>query len=68
MGLAVSYAVRFRQIASKLDWSDKTLIARFYDGLKDSVKDDLCKANRPDRLNEYVEMVVRIDERLYERI
>ena len=43
-------------------------MVRFYDGLKDLVKDDLYKANRSKRLNEYVEIIVKIDERLYERI
>jgi hypothetical protein len=42
-------------------------MARFYEGLKDSIKDELFKLDRPGALTEYIEMAVRIDERLYER-
>jgi hypothetical protein len=62
-----TYAATFRQITSSLDWEDEPLMARFYEGLKDIVKDELIKMDRPGRLTEYIEMAVKIDERLYER-
>lgn len=62
-----AYAATFRQVTSNLDWEDEPLIARFYEGLKDDVKDELIKLDRPEGLTEYIEMAVRIDERLYER-
>lgn len=37
----------------------------FYDGLKDSVKDELYKEDIPDDLNSYIEIVVKIDNRNY---
>ena len=42
-------------------------MVQFYKGLKDSVKDDLIKEDRPDNLGEYMELAIRIDIRNYER-
>ena len=39
----------------------------FYDGLKDSVKDDLYKDDMPDSLDDYIEMAVKIDNPHYQR-
>lgn len=66
-GPASAYAATFRQLAAKTDFTDSDLMARFYHGLKDEVKDDLAKEDRPKNLSKYVEMAVRIDNRLYER-
>jgi hypothetical protein len=67
-GSASKYAAEFRQLASRLpDWSETAFMARFYEGLKDSVKDDLIREERPDRLVDYVALAVKIDDRQYER-
>jgi hypothetical protein len=61
------YAAEFRQIASKLEWADEPLMNLFYNGLKDPVKDELCKEDRPNLLSQFIERAVRIDNRQYER-
>lgn len=61
------YAAEFKQIAAHLQWEDKPLMDKFYRGLKDDVKDELYKQDVPGRLTEYIEMAVRIDNRLYMR-
>jgi len=67
-GSASKYAAEFRQLASRLpDWSETAFMARFYEGLKDSVKDDLIREERPDQLVDYVALAVKIDDRQYER-
>lgn len=66
-GSAANYAAQFRQQASRLHWDDEPLIAQFYRGLKDEVKDELVKDDRPATLSEYIERAVRIDTRQYER-
>jgi len=38
---------------------------RFYEGLKDEVKDDLYREDIPDTLIEYMQCTVKIDDRLY---
>jgi len=66
-GSAADYAADFRLIAGKLDWEDEPLMNFFYAGLKDSVKDELYKADRPDSLAKFIERAVKIDNRNYER-
>ena len=66
-GSATDYAARFRQISSHLDWEDEPLMAQFYQGLKEEVKDELVKLDRPRTFAEYAAMAVRVDDRLYER-
>ena len=39
----------------------------FYKALRDDVKDELCKVERPDTLDRYMEMTITLDNRLYER-
>lgn len=67
MKSTAAYAIAFRQVASKLEWDDDVLMEIFYQGLKEEVKDELYKADRPDTLTEYITMAVKIDERQYER-
>uniref|UniRef100_L7J7G5 Retrotransposon gag domain-containing protein n=2 Tax=Pyricularia oryzae TaxID=318829 RepID=L7J7G5_PYRO1 len=64
---ASRYASEFRQITSKLAWGKDALMARFYQGLKNEVKDELIKEERPQLLSEYVKLAVKIDNRIYER-
>ena len=66
-GSAAEYASRFQQLASFLNWNDDALQWAFYKGLKDRIKDELVKEDRPTQLNELIEKAVRIDNRLYER-
>jgi hypothetical protein len=37
----------------------------FYNGLKEDIKDELYKVDRPNSLDEYIGIAIRIDERLY---
>ncbi len=40
---------------------------RFYEGLKDDIKDDLYREDMLDIFIEYIQCTVRIDDRLYIR-
>jgi len=40
-------------------------MSRFYERLKNDVKDDLYKEDRPDNLVEYMQRAIRIDDRNY---
>lgn len=66
-GSASEYASAFRQIVSKLPWEQSHLMAAFYQGLREEVKDEIYKESRPDTLAEYIGMAVRIDDRQYKR-
>jgi hypothetical protein len=37
----------------------------YYQGLKDEVKDELYKADRPDILSKYITMAIKINKRQY---
>ncbi len=66
-GSAAAYAAKFRLLASQTPWDDDVLCSLFYDGLKDDVKDLLIDKEKPDVLHQLVTLVVKIDDRLYER-
>ena len=40
-------------------------MTRFYEGLKDNIKDNLYKENILDTLAEYIQRTIKIDNRLY---
>jgi len=64
---AQGYASKFRQVAAHLEWDDEPLMVQYYKGLKDVVKDEISKEDRPEALGTYMERSIRIDNRLYER-
>ena len=66
-GSAMHYNREFRRFATKLDLGENALMEYFYDGLREDVKDELSKADKPDDFNDYVEMAIKIDNRNYQR-
>ena len=64
---ASSYSTSFQQIVSFLEWDDAALSYAFYNGLKDSVKDELAKDDRPATLSALMEKAIKIDNRQFER-
>ncbi|OBS15594.1 hypothetical protein FPOA_20713 [Fusarium poae] len=66
-GSCAAHSAKFRQLAAKTEWDDEALMEIYYRSLKEEVKDELYKADRPDNLTEYITMAVKIDERQYER-
>ena len=66
-GSTSHYAAEFKRVIAKLGWTDSAYIPQFYQGLKDSVKDELSKEERPEHLNEYIDAAIKIDNRIYER-
>jgi Ty3 transposon capsid-like protein len=64
---AAAYSTSFQQIASFLDWDDAALCFAFYDHLKDDVKDDLAKDDRPSTLQALIAKAIKIDNRQFER-
>ena len=62
-----AYATQFRQDSLRAAINEEGLMQLFYDGLREEVKDELYKADRPDTLDEYIAMAIRIDDRQYAR-
>lgn len=66
-GSAAHYAREIRRIFEKLKWGDAPKINTFYKGLKEKVKDDLYRENKPETFDEFVELTIKCDNRIYER-
>jgi len=64
-GSATKYSSDFQQLASRLDWDDSALAARYYFGLKDAIKDKMMEP--PSGLEELIKQSIQLDNRLYER-
>ncbi|CAJ0928188.1 unnamed protein product [Ranitomeya imitator] len=65
--LVSHFSVRFRSLASELEWSDKALIPIFWRGLADHIKDALATREIPATLEELITVSTRIDLRFNER-
>ncbi|KAF4474589.1 Retrotransposon-derived protein PEG10 [Colletotrichum fructicola Nara gc5] len=61
------YAAMFRQLSIQLDLTEETKIFMFYQGLKDEVKDEIVKIDRPEDFLQYADLAIKIDNRLFER-
>lgn len=66
-GSAADYSAKFQQYSAQTEWDEAALTARFYQGLKDRIKDDIARGERPARLELMISTAVRIDNRQYER-
>src|SRR5271169_1154130 len=64
---AAAYAAEFRRYATILNWEDEPLAHRFYQGLKDPIKDEIVRFGRPNQLEPLVQLTIDIDSRLYDR-
>jgi hypothetical protein len=52
----VSYTAQFQQYANRTDWNDEALKNQYYRGLKDFIKDEMARSDRPDDLKEMIEL------------
>ena len=67
IGSASAYASEFIRINSSIEWNNSALRYQFYSGLKDIIKDELCKLDRPESLAKLMEIAIQIDNRIHER-
>lgn len=64
-----AYASEFRRLQAYVHWNDQAFFDRFYDGLRDNVKDGLVHENpSPIALDSLIASALRIDTRIFERI
>jgi hypothetical protein len=67
-GSCLSYATKFRRIASDTGFNKDALINFFRKGLNEDIKDRLAATlEEPSGLEEYIALCVKIDQRLYDR-
>jgi hypothetical protein len=66
-GSVTKYMAEFQRHAMRLGYDDEALKDKFYNGLKDFVKDEISRSDKPTTLEGLIELAVRIDNRQYER-
>ncbi len=65
---AIKYALQFRQLAFRVQQGEDTLKRRFYNSLKDNIKDKLIKINcNTKTLDKYINNAITIDNRQFEQ-
>ncbi|XP_075043756.1 uncharacterized protein LOC142103578 [Mixophyes fleayi] len=64
---AGQYAVQFRTLAAELRWNDEALIATFWQGLNERIKDDLASRDLPSTLDDIISLYIKVDIRHRER-
>src|SRR5258705_12637467 len=65
-----SYASRFRELLIHVDFSEATKIQKFYNGLKEEVKDLLVAiptSSRPKRFDAYIAAAIDADNRVHQQ-
>lgn len=64
---AADYAIQFRTLAAESGWGEQALLATFYCGLADRIKDQLASWEEAENLESLISRVIRLDNRLQER-
>lgn len=62
------YVIQFRTLAANLNWNEGALIAAFWNGLSDRIKDDLATRDQPPTLDSLISLCNRVDIRQWERL
>jgi hypothetical protein len=60
-------ASKFSRLAADAEWTDQSLLRAFYNALNEDVKDILTGYDRPEKLSEFIQLAIRVDNRLFER-
>lgn len=67
-GSVSDYSIEFRTLAADSGWgADPALQSAFYNGLSESIKDELTSREEPADLDSLITLSIKIDERLRER-
>ena len=61
------YAIDFRTLASESEWNNAALTDAFFQGLSESVKDQLISTDLPEDLDSLIALAIKIDKRLTDR-
>uniref|UniRef100_A0A803J4Y9 CCHC-type domain-containing protein n=1 Tax=Xenopus tropicalis TaxID=8364 RepID=A0A803J4Y9_XENTR len=64
---AAEYAIDFRTLAAEVAWNNDALVAAFWQGLNEGIKDELAARDLPTQFEQLVSLVIRIDSRIKER-
>jgi hypothetical protein len=66
-GPVTKYIAEFQSLAVRIGWNEEALMTHFYRGLKDPIKDEISRGDKPSTIEELYERSQQIDSRMYER-
>jgi hypothetical protein len=66
-GPVAKYKAEFQTLVVKTSWNDEAITAQFYRGLKEQIKDEIARGERPTTPKGMYDLAMKIDERFYER-
>ena len=61
------YGSRFKTLAYTIKWDDAAFASKFYEKLKNKVKDTMVAMDRPESLKDMIDIAVKIDDRQHDR-
>ena len=62
------YAALFKKYADKIKWDDNALIAMYYRGLKNSVKDEFMQYGADSKnLGDFIYIFIKLDDKIFFR-
>ena len=61
------YITEFQALSVQVDWSEKGLMSQYKKGLKSKVLDTLVLVEDPKDMQELIDKVVKINNRIYQR-
>ena len=64
---AMVYGSRFKTLAYTIKWDDAAFASKFYEKLKNKVKDAMVAMDKPESLKKMINIAVKIDGRQYDR-
>jgi hypothetical protein len=64
---ASTYVAEFRRVALDTGYDETAKLEHFRHGLHDDIKDALARIDAPTRFDDFITLVIKIDNRLYER-
>ena len=61
------YAIEFRTLAAETGWEGEALVSTFYQGLRESLKDEMVNRDWGEDLDDIITLATALDKRMRER-
>lgn len=63
----IDYAIEFRTLSAETGWEGEALVSAFYQGLRESLKDEMVNRDWGDDLDDIITLATALDKRIQER-
>ena len=61
------YGSKFKILTYIIEWDDAAFVSKFYEKLKNKIKDAMVAMDKPESLKDMINIAVKIDDRQYNR-